>query len=280
MNRYEEILKRTQYFVAKNYEITSDGIDKTLIRYWEDGGSDKYLIFEERWSIDAENNMSEIFAKTTLKKSNEILELFKENNNNTEQYIKNINIKVQNFVRERLRELKLFEYIFKENKTLQQKIGKKQFEIAFKNYSKKIKEIEYYFNSLGDELKRLNDLKNKVKTAVYGTYDLRKEKERIRYQEDIRKEKELKRIYKEKLNEFLSKKKKVIKKAIKRIIYALQEKMLYLIETKYITTKKIIFKAHYKKNGEFWYLTKVYDKNYIEAVKVCNEQLKEKLLSA
>lgn len=39
----------------------------------------------------------------------------------------------------------------------------------------------------------------------------------------------------------------------------------------------IIFKAHYK-NGEFWYLTKIYDKNYIEVVNVFDEVIKHKML--
>ncbi len=46
-----------------------------------------------------------------------------------------------------------------------------------------------------------------------------------------------------------------------------------------ITSKKIIFKAHYK-NGKFWYFTKIYDKNYVEVVNVFDENDKERLLSS
>jgi len=213
--------------------------------------------------MDVENELSEMFVKTTLKKSNEILNLLKEQSMDIEFYIKLISQNVENFINERKRELKLLEELILNNRTLRQKIGKKQFLTSSKKYIEKLSQIENYFNSLSNELQSINKIKEQAKFAIFGTYDLRKEKDRIRYQEDIKKEKELKRQYREKLKSFLSK----IKKAIKRIIFAIQEKMMYLIETKYITTKRIIFKAHYK-NGEFWYLTKIYDKNYVEVINV------------
>jgi len=233
------------------------------------------LIFEEKWSIDAENGLSEMFAKTTLKKSEKILNLLKEQSFDMEYYINLISEKIKIFINERKRELKLLEKLILNNRTLRQKIGKKQFLTTSKNYIEKLNQIENYFNSLNDELKNINKIKEQAKYAVFGTYDLRKGKDRIRLQEDYQKEQELKRQYKEKLKSFLSK----IKKAIKRIIFAIQEKMMYLIETKYITTKKIIFKAHYKK-GKFWYLTKIYDKNYVGVVNVFDENIKESLLSS
>ena len=233
------------------------------------------MIFEERRSIDAENGLSEMFAKATLKKSNEILKFLKEQGMDIELYIKLISQNVENFINERKRELKLLEELILNNRTLRQKIGKKQFLTSSKKYIEKLSQIKNYFNSLSNELQNINKIKDQAKFAVMGSYDLRKGKDRIRYQEDIRKEKELKKQYREKLKSFLSK----IKKAIKRIIFAIQEKMMYLIETKYITSKRIIFKAHYK-NGEFWYLTKIYDKNYVEVVNVFDKNIKESLLSS
>jgi len=219
------------------------------------------LIFEEKWSVDTENNLSEIFAKTTLRKSREVLKLLVEPACNLTQYINKIVRKIEFFTNERLRELKLLEDIFLQNKTLQQRVGKKQFLIAFKNYSKKIKQIEEFFESLETQV-------FKIKSLLCSVYDFRKIEDRQRWKENVEKEKRLK-------EKFINK----TKKAIKRIIYALQEKMLYLIETKYITTKKIIFKAHYKTNGEFWYLTKLYDKSYVEPIIVYNKALQKKLLN-
>ena len=272
VNRYEEILKRTQYFVANNYEITHNSMDVTLEKYFEDGGNDTYLIFEEKWSIDVESNASEIFAKATIKKSNKILELLKESNDNIESYVNRITSEVDNFVKERARELKLLQDTLKNNKTLEQKIGKKQFKIAFRKNNKKIGEIKEYFSKLNDELKKINEIKELTKLAVLGTYNFHNKKDIEKLQEDIKKEKELKREYNKKLHKFVAK----IKKAISRIIVALQEKMIYLIETKYITAKKIIFKTHYRE-GKFWYLTKLFDKSYVVPVVVYDKKLQQKL---
>jgi len=49
----------------------------------------------------------------------------------------------------------------------------------------------------------------------------------------------------------------------------------YLIETKYLTTKKIVFKAYYHDNGEFYYHEKLYDKAYVEVVKAFDEDIRE-----
>ena len=259
--------------MARNYEITHNNVDITLEKYFKEGGNDTYLIFEERWAIDVESNASEVFAKTTIKKSNKILELLKESNDNIESYVNKIVLEVDNFVKERTRELKLLQDTLRNNKTLEQKIGKKQFLIAFRNYNKKIGEIKEYFSKLGDELKKINEIKALAKLAVIGTYNFHNKRDVIKWQEDIKKEKELKQKYNKMLHKFVAK----IKRAIKRIIVALQEKMLYLIETKYITAKKIIFKAHYR-DGEFWYLTKLYDKNYVMPVVVYDKKIQKELL--
>jgi len=78
-----------------------------------------------------------------------------------EYYINLISKKIEIFINERKRELKLLKELILNNRTLRQKIGKKQFLTTSKNYIEKLNQIENYFNSLNDELKTSIRLKNK-----------------------------------------------------------------------------------------------------------------------
>ena len=110
-----------------------------------------------------------------------------------------------------------------------------------------------------------------------GTYDFKKQDDLKRFQEELKRHMELKNLLKEK-EEYLKAQMKQMKKTIIRILEAIEERLIYLIETKYITTKKIIFKAHYCDN-KFYYHEKLYDKAYVEVVKVFDEDIREELLS-
>ena len=197
-----------------------------------------------------------MFAEATIKKSRYILNLLKEVPTNMESYADMIRRNIEIFVNERKRELKLLEKTIAENKTLRQRLGKNQVENGVKNFMKKLKDIEDFFNSLPNEVEKvkrlMEELKQKSRFCVIGNYDFRKPKDKERYLNDVNEEKRLlqKRI-EEKENFF-----KKVKKAITRILEAIEEKMIYFMETQYVVTKRIIFKAHYK-NEKFWYFTKI-----------------------
>jgi hypothetical protein len=282
INRYAEISNMTQYFEAKNFELTHESVDATIRDYLKRGGRDTYWIFEERWAIDGESGISELFAKTTINKSKQILELLREqwSTKNISLYLKRVEKKVKEFVVERKRELILFEKLINENTALKAKLGIKQFENAKRNYISKLNRIESYYDELTNKVivgieKLKKEIQEKIKMCVLGTYDFRKEKDRMRYQDDVAKSEKLKK----QLNEIIERKLNVIRKSITRILEAIQEKLIYLIETKYLTTKKIIFKAHYRENGEFYYHEKLYDKAYVSVNRVCDENIREELLS-
>lgn len=270
-------MKRTQYFIAKNSKLTNYSIDETLREYFEKNGDATYLIFEEKWAVTIENGISELFAKTTLKKSEKILNMLDNScENNVDKYVKYVNDiveKVNLFIGDRERELKLLEKIISKNKKLEARVGKKQFKIETKKYKNKLLAIKKYFNALGDELEEINKIKRYIKMTDIGDYNFKNKKDLDEWKEALKKKASLTCNYNIKIKKMLNK----INKAIKRIIFALQEKILYLIETKYITTKKIIFKAHYK-NGEFWYLEKIFDKDAVEVAQVFDKNVKASLL--
>jgi hypothetical protein len=277
INRYAEISQRTQYFEAKNYELTHEGVDATIIDYLNRGGDAIYWIFEERWAVDGQEGMSELYAKTITKKSKEILNLLQESDGDTFKYLSRISDKVKSFVKERERELKLIEKTINDNNTLKAKIGIKQFENAKRNYLNKLNAIKSYYEKLEAEVDEVEKISRELMYSVVGTYNFRDNNDMKQFKEELAKHIKLKDVLKEK-EQYLQGQMKKMKKTIKRILEAIQEKLIYLIETKYITTKKIIFKAHYK-NGEFYYHEKIYDKAYVEVVKAFDEDIREELLS-
>jgi hypothetical protein len=278
INRYAEISKRTQYFIAKDYELTHAGVDATIVDYLNRGGRDTYLIFEEKWAIDGESRISELYAKTIIKRSREILSLLGESNDDVFKYVSKVSNKVNQFIHERERELELMERAINNNSTLKAKIGTRHFENAKRNYLLKLESIRSYYGRLKKEVDEFEEISRKLLYAGVGTYDFRKQEGLKRFQEELRKHSELRNILREK-EEYLKKEMKKMKKTIARILEAIEEKLIYLIETKYVTTKKIIFKAHYK-NGEFYYHEKIYDKAYVSVHKIFDEDIKEELLNA
>jgi hypothetical protein len=279
INRYAEIANRTQYFEAKNFELTHASVDATIIDYLGRGGDAVYWIFEERWAIDGQNGLSELYAKTITKKSKEILSLLQETDGDVFKYLSKISDRVNSFIRERERELKLMEKAINNNSTLRARIGVKHFENAKRNYLNKLNAIKEYYARLEREVEEVEKISRELKYAGVGSYDFRKNSDVKQFQEEFKKHTMLKNLLKEK-EEYLKAQMKKMNKAIKRILMAIEEKLIYLIETKYITTKKIIFKAFYKENGEFHYHTKLYDKSYVEVVKVTDDDIKEELLNA
>lgn len=264
INRYEHIANNSTYVVLKNPRksnfIDLEKAQKVVKTIQNTMSFDyKYVIFELREKQTLENELSATFAKTTLQKSNVILNsiLYSNDSNDMYEYYNNILSQTREFLADRERELELLYSTIYNNNNLIKKISKKQLQNTTKSYKNKLNQIGQFFNNIQELLVKAQKLNYKISTTNIAV-DLRTKKGKMAW-EIYKKEMQ---EYREQLKLYTYELKNKIEKGLIRILYALQEKMVCILENKYNILDKVIYKV--TKNN----IKIIFNKRDMELVKV------------
>jgi hypothetical protein len=263
INRYEYIANNSTYVILKNPK-TSNLIDlekaqkvAEIIQNTIRNNEYEYVIFELKEKQTIENELSATFAKTTLQKSYAILNsiLYNSNNSNMYEYYDNILKQTQEFLADRERELELL-YSIIYNNNLIKRIGKKQLQNATKSYKNKLNKIQAFFDDIQELLVKAQKLNYKINTTQVSV-DLRTKKGKMAWKQ-YKKEMQERR---KQLKTYAYELKNKIEKGLTRVLFALQENMVCILEDKYNVLDKVIYKV--TKNN----ITIIYNKRDVELVK-------------
>jgi len=200
----------------------------------------KYVVFELREKELRELEVTKEFAKTTIRSLHKIIDTFTKKQQKSElwdnsilSYLDSV-IELQEFINFNKKTLNL---VNDNLNLIKNGISKKQLKAKYKAYINKLNQIQDYFSEMQNLINETKKLHSEIKYGI-GDFNLLTKKGREEWDNFRLRMKSLK----EKKNKNFTKIKNSFEKAMVRILFALQDNMYSIIETKYKVLDRVIYR--------------------------------------